>query len=187
MRHNEITTICRNVVAETLDVSEDQIPVHPWDERIFAFADRLKLQNLTRRQIKEEFGKEVGQWLQQQRDMMAYALSTEQRHHDFYVSLYRQKGGKLNPEDMLNYESAMERERTGKVQPLPEEVEVGQEYYLDDNFVIARVRVIGIPKEFPDEPLVEIVECLKVKDPEQESAPGTRFNVATSELSRYLV
>lgn len=40
-----------------------------------------------------------------------------QRHHDHYVRLERK--GKLKPEDMEQYEMAIQREINGQVDPLP--------------------------------------------------------------------
>lgn len=42
-----------------------------------------------------------------------------QRHHDFYVRLYRE--GKLDDLDRPQYELAMARERQGRVKYLPED------------------------------------------------------------------
>jgi hypothetical protein len=42
----------------------------------------------------------------------------KQRHHDYYVTLKRQ--GQLKSEDEAQYELAMQRERDGEVDPLPE-------------------------------------------------------------------
>ena len=41
-----------------------------------------------------------------------------QRHHDCYVRLYREKGGKMNLDDQVEYMLAMKRERRGEVKPL---------------------------------------------------------------------
>ncbi len=52
-------------------------------------------------------------------EMRAVANTAKQRHHDYFVKL--QLIGELLPEDQLNYDTAMEREEVGEVDPLPEE------------------------------------------------------------------
>lgn len=50
-----------------------------------------------------------------------YWGSAAQRHHDFWVFKHRQSDGKLIDSDMEQYKLAMNREKEGKVKPLPED------------------------------------------------------------------
>lgn len=50
---------------------------------------------------------------------LKYWHETRQRHHDYFVFIQRQ--GKLNPQDQIEYETAMAREKAGSVKPLPED------------------------------------------------------------------
>jgi hypothetical protein len=49
-----------------------------------------------------------------------YYQETAQRHHDYFVFLYRESGGELNPQDTIEYQTAMQREATGYVNQLPD-------------------------------------------------------------------
>lgn len=50
---------------------------------------------------------------------LKYWSDARQRHHDYFVFMQRQ--GTLDPKDQIEYETAMAREQTGEVQPLPED------------------------------------------------------------------
>jgi hypothetical protein len=41
-----------------------------------------------------------------------------QRHHNYYVRLFRKLGDTIDPGDRRNYDLAMQREKDGEVKPL---------------------------------------------------------------------
>lgn len=50
-----------------------------------------------------------------------YWSNSKQRHHDYYVFLYRKTDGKLSFEDMAQYELAMRREQDNEVKSLADD------------------------------------------------------------------
>ncbi len=119
MQHNEISAICRGVVARALVISEDEIPRDPWDNLIYDFAAEFSGSDLSRQQIEAEFQGRVEKWLRGLQELKAFYTGALQRHHDLYVRLRR--AGTLSSEDQANYDLAMAREGAGIVKPMAEE------------------------------------------------------------------
>lgn len=119
MKNNEISVICRSIVAKALKIEEGKTPQDPWDDAIFNFAkeaDRMKYpENFIRKEFQyqiENLLKRIKRWKWE-----TSWSNVMQRHHDYYVFLHRQ--GKLtHPHDKLQFEKAMEREIEGQVKPL---------------------------------------------------------------------
>jgi len=117
MNHNEIARLCRKVLSDTLGVKEEEIETVPWDSLIYNFASENAGRNDPGR-IEQEFKTELDQFLAQLKAVKGFWENACQRHHDYYVFLHRQ--GDMSPEDMTNFDLAMQRERDGLVKPLPE-------------------------------------------------------------------
>jgi hypothetical protein len=116
MNHNEISGLCRKILCDTLGIEEVEIEVVPWDHFIYDFAS----ENAGRSNsgmIYQKFKTELDQFLAQLKAVKGFWKNAYQRHHDYYVFLYRQ--GDISQEDMPNYHLAMQREAKGLVKPLP--------------------------------------------------------------------
>jgi hypothetical protein len=118
MDHGEIASLCRKILCDTLGIKEVEIQVIPWDRFIYDFA----LENAGNSDsgwIYQKFKTELDQFLSQLKAVRGFWENACQRHHDYYVFLYRQ--GNISEEDMPNYHLAMQRERKGLVKPLPKD------------------------------------------------------------------
>lgn len=113
MKHNQVSAICRKIAAQALGISEDELPQQPWDSVIYDFAKEADQMEYPEEFVRKEFQYCVTQIISQQ----AYWSEAMQRHHDYYVFLFRQ--GNLSREDNAQYQLAMERENNGQVRPLP--------------------------------------------------------------------
>lgn len=121
MKHNDISKICRQVIANTLGILEDEVEIVPWDGIIYPFAaEHVSIGDLNKQQIRDEFQEIVDKWISGQRNTVEFSSSAMQRHHDYYVHLFRQKGENLHPHDKVSYDMAMQREKEGFVKPLEE-------------------------------------------------------------------
>lgn len=118
MQHNEISAICRRLVAETLNIKESEISIEPWDGIIYDFAEEASEHNYPKPTIDEKFRERIAEKLLTQRELHVFWSNSMQRHHDYYVFLYRESHGKLQSGDMAQYELAMQREHDGLCRPL---------------------------------------------------------------------
>lgn len=118
MRHNEVADICRKIVVKALKVEESKIPQDQWDNAIFDFAKEAELWNYEEDFVRKEFQYRVDDLLERIKKWKNQAwVDALQRHHDYYVFLYRQ--GKLTHiDDQHQYANAMDREDKGEVKPL---------------------------------------------------------------------
>lgn len=118
MRHNQVADICRKIVAKALKVEESKISQDQWDYAIFDFAREAERWNYEEDFVRKEFQYRVEDLLERIKKWKNQAwVGALQRHHDYYVFLYRQ--GKLTHiDDQRQYAYAMERENEGKVKPL---------------------------------------------------------------------
>lgn len=118
MNHNEVSAICRRLVAETLNIKESEISVEPWDEIIYDFAKEASQHNYPEHVIDEKFRERIAEKLLTQRELHEFWANSMQRHHDYYVFLHREEHGNLNNGDMAQYNLAMQREHDGLCRPL---------------------------------------------------------------------
>ena len=117
MRHNEIADICRKIVAKVLKVEEGKIPSDEWDFAIYDFAKEASAMGYPEDYIRKEFQYRVEDLVARVNTWKAQAWSgAMQRHHDYFVYLFRQ--GALPPEDVAQYDLAIEREHNGEVKQL---------------------------------------------------------------------
>jgi hypothetical protein len=100
MKHNDISAICRKLVAETLNIKESEISTEPWDGIIYDFAEEASQHDYPEVTIDEKFRERIALT---QRELHVFWSNSMQRHHDYYVFLYRESHGELRGGDVAQY------------------------------------------------------------------------------------